>query len=669
MRLADIALGKKIVGGFAAVIALLILVGAEGVGGLRTADQDFGDYRLLARSSNAISGVQADLLSVRLHAKAFLFSANKSEAAEVRSYFRHAEQVIGDLRGLLQTPEQRALTDTLGKGLSDYVANFDKVAGLRLAEEDLEGKLVAAGSQAERDLQGLMRDAHDAADASTSYQAAQIERGLLMGRLYMQKFIIEGDQAHYTHAAASLADSLQLLPGLKGRLAAPRDKERAEAVGTAIARYAADAKQLHEARVGWSALVADGLDRIGPGIAKAIDTFKATTKAAQDELGPRSSAEIRASVTTMLTVAAIAALFGILAAWVISRSLSVPIRGITENMVTLAAGDKTVVIGGVDRRDEIGSMARAVEVFKRNALEVDRLQAEQERHKEVVEAERRRAMIDLAESFEVSVRGIVQIVSAQSTELEASAQSLSTVAEQTQRQATVVAAASEQASANVQTVAAATNQLSASIHEIGRQVTQSADIAQAGVHEAARVNDMVGGLSEAARRIGDVVAMIRDIANQTNMLALNATIEAARAGEAGKGFAVVAGEVKSLANQTAKATEDITGQIGAVQAATEQAVVGIQGITATIGRINQITTSIASATEQQGAATREIARNVQQASQGVAEVSNNITGVTQASAETGGASTQVLQSARSLAEQAEHLREDVDRFIAHVRGG
>jgi methyl-accepting chemotaxis protein len=358
---------------------------------------------------------------------------------------------------------------------------------------------------------------------------------------------------------------------------------------------------------------------------------------------------------------------GVVVALVTAHSIVKPTAGMTAVMNRLSQGDKTVDVPSLDRADEIGEMAKAVEVFKHNAIETDRLRAEQEEQKKRAEIEKKQAMNDLADRFEASVKGVVNGVSSGATEMRAAAESLSATAEETSRQATAVAAASEQASTNVQTVASAAEELSSSISEISRQVSQSATIAGKAVDEAQKTDQTVQGLAAAASKIGEVVKLINDIASQTNLLALNATIEAARAGEAGKGFAVVASEVKSLAAQTAKATEEIAAQINAIQASTGDAVTAIKGIGATIAEINEIATTIASAVEEQGAATKEISRNVQQASAGTAEVSSNIGGVTQAAQSTGSAASQMLGSASELSEQSEKLRAEVDRFLAQVR--
>ena len=431
-------------------------------------------------------------------------------------------------------------------------------------------------------------------------------------------------------------------------------------------------------------------------------------------LSDRSAAQGAQALMANLAGLAVIIAFAAVAFFVTIARITRPIATMTSVMGRLASKDWSTEVPAKDRRDEIGDMAKAVQVFKDNGIENERLQqeaeearvrqqqheeeqrrmkdeaakaeerrqreaeeakrraeeerrAEQERLKAEAEKQRRAEMVALADGFEATVKGVVETVSSSASEMQSSSTSMSATAEETSRQATAVAAASEQASSNVQTVATAAEELSSSIQEITRQVTESSKMAKEAVDQARSTGATVDGLAVAAQKIGDVVKLITDIASQTNLLALNATIEAARAGEAGKGFAVVASEVKSLATQTAKATEEIARQIEAVQSKTGDAVGAIQEIGKTIEQVNEIAASIASAMEEQGAATQEISRNVQQAAQGTQEVNKNIASVTEASGEVGAAATQMNGASGELAKQAETLRAEVDKFIGRVR--
>ncbi len=352
---------------------------------------------------------------------------------------------------------------------------------------------------------------------------------------------------------------------------------------------------------------------------------------------------------------------------VVGRSIVNPINAMTTAMRKIAGGETATAIPALDRGDELGAMAKSVQVFKDNMIEAMRLRGEQDVLKAQADADRKLLLSRMADEFERGVRTSLDTLSGAATEMQATSKDMSATAGEASHQATTVAAVAEQASANVQTVAAATEELSSSVTEIGRQVTQSTEIAGQAVAEANRTNVTVQGLSAAAQKIGDVVKLISDIASQTNLLALNATIEAARAGEAGRGFAVVASEVKSLASQTAKATDEISAQVGAMQSATAEAVQAIEGIGRTIGAINEITSAISLAVDQQGSATQEIARNVQEAAQGTGQVSGNISAVNKAADKTGSAANKVLLSAEQLSGQAVTLRADVDRFLANIR--
>ncbi len=345
-----------------------------------------------------------------------------------------------------------------------------------------------------------------------------------------------------------------------------------------------------------------------------------------------------------------------------------PLGRLVSVLQRMAKGEIDAEIAEAQRGDEIGAVGKAVEGIKemvtRKALEEAEMK---HRAEEAAAFERKRTMVELADGFETAVGGIVGMVSSSATELQATAQQMSSAAAETAAQSTTVAAAAEEAASNVGTVAAAAEELGASVQEIGRQVQGSAELAELAMGEADQTAALVQALRQTSTRIGDMVGMISNIASQTNLLALNATIEAARAGDAGRGFAVVAAEVKELANQTGKATEEIANQIGEVQGVTDRAIGAIGAITGRIREINTVAASIAAAVEQQGAATQEIVRNVSQASSGTSEVTSNITGVARASEDTGIAASHVLSASSELSRQSEHLTEEVTRFLRTVR--
>ena len=368
----------------------------------------------------------------------------------------------------------------------------------------------------------------------------------------------------------------------------------------------------------------------------------------------------------LLLVITIAVFIGVfVVGTIVVRGITGPISGMTNSMKDLADGDSTVVILGTDRGDEIGHMATAVLVFKENMIKNAEM-AEEEKWAGQLREARQRAVLRLMGGFKDNVRNMLTRVSAASDSMEGTSHDMSTVAEETTARSNDVERASNEASNNVQTVASAAEELSSSISEISRQVTTSTRISGEAVNQVEGANEKVRGLAEAAKKIGEVVAMITDIADQTNLLALNATIEAARAGEAGKGFAVVASEVKNLANQTARATEEISAQIGGIQGATEEAVEAIGSIGGTISEINEIASAIAAAVEEQGAATQEIARNVEQAAGGTRNVSENIHAVSESASRSAVAAKDVDVVAVELKGLSDDLGEQIEKFLSSV---
>jgi methyl-accepting chemotaxis protein len=396
------------------------------------------------------------------------------------------------------------------------------------------------------------------------------------------------------------------------------------------------------------------------------EQFVAVVAGRKSSLVDELEGENRSARLIFIWFTLVATAISVVATVALGHMIALPVKRVTETMRRLAQGDLSVEAVHVGGRDEISDMAEALRIFKETAVVAARLAAEREteRRSQVERADR---LADLAIRFDSDVTGVIAGVASAAAQLQETAAGMASTAEQTSRQSAAASSASELAASNVNTVASATEELATSVSEIGRQVTLSTHVADKAVAEAERTNRTVKGLAEASQKIGQVVELISSIAGQTNLLALNATIEAARAGEAGKGFAVVASEVKSLATQTAKATEEIAGQVAGMQQVTGEAVAAIGNIGSTIHEVSQIAAAIVTAVEQQNAATSEIARNVQQASIGTMEVSSNISGVSDAASRTGGAANDVLEAATRLSSQADALRRSIDQFLSEVR--
>ena len=434
-------------------------------------------------------------------------------------------------------------------------------------------------------------------------------------------------------------------------------------------RFEDTRKGVYAAGIGGGAYPVNSAEWFGQAT-KAIDDVISLSTLGSQEAAKLADAAQRSSLNTLLVNAILMAFSILLAAgalWIVFNRIVRSIGQMTAAMGEIAGGNTSIAVPCVDRRDEMGAMAGALQVFKQNAEKVQAMQAEREAMEKAARAEKAAAMNELADNFEARIGEIVETVSSASTELEASAKTLTATADRSQQLATTVAAASEEASTNVQSVASATEELTSSVTEISRQVQESARMAGEAVDQARGTNDRVSELSKAAGRIGDVVELINTIAGQTNLLALNATIEAARAGEAGRGFAVVASEVKALAEQTAKATGEISQQISGIQTATQESVDAIKEISGTIERLSEIASTIAAAVEEQGAATQEISRNVQQAALGTQQVSVNISDVQRGAGETGSASSQVLSAAQMLSGDSTRLKVEVAKFLDSVR--
>jgi methyl-accepting chemotaxis protein len=475
-------------------------------------------------------------------------------------------------------------------------------------------------------------------------------------------------------ASAASGKILEALKAVEGAQGEPKGESKSngfEKLKLAVTGYLKQSKnaiEMADGDAGSALMFIKGAERSFAEIEKLTDELIASSSESKDREIARAGLKLDQQKLTLMAVLLAVAFAGIVVSFLIGRNISRPVVAMSKAMRELAVGNFDVQLPGLDRRDEVGQMAHAIEDFKVQAIaKAERETAEREQKNRELAATRRTELYNLAESFEAAVGNIIENVSAASNELENSAVILTRSSAATQQLSTVVAAASEETSANVQSVASATEEMASSINEIGRQVADSNRIATEAVDQAGKTDGRIAELSLAAGRIGDVTKLITTIAEQTNLLALNATIEAARAGDAGRGFAVVAQEVKALASQTAKATSEISAQIAAMQAATQDSVIAIKEIYGTIGRVSEIAAAIAAAIEEQGAATQEIARNVQQAALGSTQVATSIADVNRGAGDTGSASSQVLSSAQLLSNENKRLKAEVVKFLATVR--
>lgn len=470
-----------------------------------------------------------------------------------------------------------------------------------------------------------------------------------------------------TAAAGRIPEALKAVEGTHGEF----KLEATEKLKAAVAGYLKKSKnaiEMADGDAGSALMFIKAAEQSFADIEKLTDDLNTRSSESKDREIARAGMKLEQQQLTLMAVLLVVAIGGVVVSFLIGRNISRPVVAMSKAMRELAAGNFEVQLPGLDRRDEVGQMAHAVQEFKVQAVaKAERETAEREEKNKELAAARRTELHNLAESFETAVGNIIENVGAASGELENSAAILTRSSAATQQLSTVVAAASEETSTNVQSVASATEEMAGSVNEIGRQVSDSNRIASEAVDQAQKTDARIAELSLAASRIGDVTKLITTIAEQTNLLALNATIEAARAGDAGRGFAVVAQEVKALAAQTAKATSEISTQIAGMQAATADSVLAIKEISGTIGRVSEIASAIAAAIEEQGAATQEIARNVQQAAIGSTQVATNIADVNRSAGDTGSASAQVLSSAQMLLSENKRLKSEVAKFLATVR--
>jgi methyl-accepting chemotaxis protein len=664
----DRKIGTKIAIGFTLVLAITTTISATAYLNFGKVNAAFEAYEQRVAVVGVVRDIDREFVALRKDVREYALSGSEDNVASAEKNRATLSTLIAKAVGQIKNPERLAKVKELSENATLYGKQLERLVALRRELDKMTKDVMdPAGLKLRVDFEELQRATAETGDATALAQAGEGLKFVMMARLNVSKVLARHEDAAAAMAEDAFVQLKRVLDELNGRLRSASAKVSFDEIKTLSGKYQDAYKKASHNAHEIASLANVEMVKTGTAVAQDAQTVKLSGIADQEKIEKDAEATIASTMNLVLMLAIGGLVLGIVLAWLVGRGISIPIRKIGDVLLELANGNKTIDVPYADRGDEVGDNARAAKTFKENLLRIEQIEAQQKATELQVAAQRKTDMRRLADEFEGAVGNIVNTVSSASTQLEASARTLTKTAERSQEITLVVASASEEASANVQSVASATEELTSSVNEISRQVQESAKIASGAVGQAQKTNDRIDELSKAASRIGAVVELINTIAGQTNLLALNATIEAARAGEAGRGFAVVASEVKALAEQTAKATDEIGQQINGIQAATQDSVGAIKEISVTIGRISEISSTIASAVEEQGAATQEISRNVQQAAQGTMQVSSNISDVQRGAGETGSASTQVLTAAQSLSRDSHQLKIEVVKFLESVR--
>jgi methyl-accepting chemotaxis protein len=655
----------RLYSGFFILLVFCAGLAAFGVSELDAVRDQVNVLSLQSRNTIRVGEITTELQAIRRGILRYAFDQDEASFTESGKRLAKVTELLDEAVRTTKSEDRKTSYREAARDIADLKAKRAELGDAvkqMLAGRALlytEGDQMAADVQKFVDAAGGTPFAHNANVLESKVLLVRVANWRMLATRDAKGFAIFKSNAGKAQEQIALLEKLDLTPELAGLL---------KTVKSGVAKYAEAFDKTGPNLVRGDDLYYHTITPVIGGAIEKMDKVTVAIDAAFKKTTAETGNSISMAITTEEMVAGLAVLLGLAIAFLIARGIIRPLSGLTAGMKELAGGNFGVILPGLDRTDEVGDMAQAVETFKVKAEEKARDEAESKiKQDEVLARQRKAEMGRMADDFESAVGRIVETVSSASRELESSAGTLTSTAARSQELSTTVAAASEEASTNVQSVASATEELSSSITEISRQVQESARMASDAVGQARGTTDRVSELSKAASRIGDVVELINTIAGQTNLLALNATIEAARAGEAGRGFAVVASEVKALAEQTAKATGEIGQQINGIQAATQDSVNAIKEISGTIEKLSEISSTIAAAVEEQGAATQEISRNVQQAAQGTQQVSSNITDVQRGASETGSASSQVLSAAQTLSADSGRLKSEVSKFLNSVR--
>jgi methyl-accepting chemotaxis protein len=668
--LSRIGVRPRIFGGFALVLSFLVLLAGfaiiqvEGIGGT------VNELVTSAAGDAGMSQLRAALLSANNAVEKFIRTWNVSDkdaaTKAIENVGKLADQVERDFGKLPAIGEGIGMVRTaLETYRSSFAAAAEAVDRLRAATT----KTDAHGANAGLNVGAIQVALANRQDSERFYNPMRLAAVVDAVRISVMRYGASLSTGDSDDAKLALGYAQNAIADSEAEIAGSSDAKLKSQVAALKAVIAADATALDEVMKVAGDLRARQAElmKASTAIDGQVNQINHKLGAMRAQQGEKTAGAVHDTRQTVISTASGALVLGAVLAWLIGASVSGPIRSMTDRMQSLAAGELEQPIPGGESQDEIGRMARAVEVFRENALAVRRMEREASTQREATEADRTRMMADLAGRFEQGMQGVIVGVGGRAEDMGRSAEELARVAERGRGLAEAVATRAEQASVNVQTVASATQELAASIREISSQVQRSVSVSSRATQETQRTSDLIHGLSSAAEKIGTIIQLIQAIASQTNLLALNATIEAARAGDAGKGFAIVASEVKNLASQTAQATEQIASQIATIQSATDETVAAMTQFGATVREMADISTAIASAVEEQGAATGEIARNVEEAASGTAAVTKEIVDVRAVAGETDAGAEAALAAAAALQQQAVSLKSNVDEFLHTIR--